>query len=64
MTWTGGCAETLVAVGLVIKAAHPALHYEAGRVISGTDRPLVISLVTFRGRAPRSTCTRTKWPHG
>jgi hypothetical protein len=31
--------ETLVGIGLLIRAAHPALHYEIGRVISGTDRP-------------------------
>ena len=31
--------QTLVAIGLVIRAAHLALDYEIGRVISGTDRP-------------------------
>ena len=31
--------ETLVGIGLLSKAAHPALYYETGRVISGTDRP-------------------------
>jgi hypothetical protein len=31
--------ETLVGIGLLIRAAHPALDYEIGRVISGTDRP-------------------------
>jgi hypothetical protein len=31
--------ETLVGIGLLIRAAHPALYYETGRVISGTDRP-------------------------
>jgi hypothetical protein len=31
--------QTLVAIGLVFRAAHLALHYEIGRVISGTDRP-------------------------
>src|SRR5215831_3611323 len=31
--------ETLVGIALVIRAAHPALDYETGRVISGIDRP-------------------------
>jgi hypothetical protein len=31
--------QTLVAIGLVVSAAHVALHYEIGRVVSGTDRP-------------------------
>ena len=31
--------QTLVGIGLVIRAAHLAFHYEIGRVISGADRP-------------------------
>ena len=31
--------ETLVGIGLMIRAAHTALEYETGRVISGVDRP-------------------------
>jgi hypothetical protein len=31
--------ETLVGIGLMVWAAQLALHYETGRVISGTDRP-------------------------
>lgn len=38
-TWTGGFATPLAGIGLLTRAAHPALHYEIGRVISGTDRP-------------------------
>jgi hypothetical protein len=37
--WDGWVRQTLVAIGLVIRAAHPALHYEIGRVVRGTDRP-------------------------
>ena len=31
--------QTLVGIGLVIRSAHLALHYEIGRVVSGGDRP-------------------------
>ena len=35
----GWVRETLVGIGLLIRAAQDALYYETGRVISGADRP-------------------------
>jgi hypothetical protein len=35
----GWVRQTLVGIGLVIRSAHLALHYEIGRVVSGRDRP-------------------------
>jgi hypothetical protein len=35
----GWVRQTLVGIGLVIRSAHQALHFEIGRVVSGGDRP-------------------------